>query len=495
MLKRKTIAILFPCSLIALAPLICYAQTHFAVDSYGLAYHYDVHSASFLGAYRYVGALLIRLWTLFFDPIRNPTADVIVFLVVAALSVAALSATIIKILELKSFLGYIVAVASVLISVINVWAVNILTFPECIVLYAFGIMFCFFAVICYFYEKIGKWRFPLSGLLLICSIAIYQQFVSIFMIYTLLLIGAELMLSKEKSAKKALERYLSLLAFLLVCFIVYFAVGYVLRQGAGLGANPRAEFSFAGFVESLKYYVSHQRYLLRGKNFFNSNILRRCYEILGLIWIVAVVCGLFKNGFSVKTLIVLLTFPAAYAAAYLPGLISTHDGVRVVMGLFSVFALFAIGSLAFYRRRWIALCLALLLVFVYGLNIRRDIVMLTEQLSVNADEIALTQKYLDEIKRYEQSGGVEVKTVVFCCDGHIDYLTEKPTGIILMYTLETDWGLAGLLEYVSRGERGFAVIMKTPQELSDLFGETDFSEYDPAAQLRFEGDTLYLCIY
>ena len=480
---------------VALMPLLCFSFPHYTGDSYFIASDYSGHVSAFLGAFRYVGALIIQLWTKFFDPIADPFADAVVFILITALSVTALTRLILIKGKLKGSAALVAVDFSVLISVANFFLVNVLSFPECIHLATFGILICFTGVIVYFHENLKPWiRYIIAGILLISCTAVYQQFLTIFIIFAFLLSAIQLLSDSAATPKKALRTYFCLALFSAICVVIYYGAGIAVQRLLAIPRNPRASFGIGSFFEGILYYLTHQRGILGGKDYFKTPVLRRCFEILALLWGISAAIHIKTHGLKLKTALVLLTFPAAYFSSFLVGTISDPGGIRVILGLFSVFALFACSGLVLSEKRLLALCFAGLTVFVFSLNIYMDLQMFTRQAALNANELVLARQYLSEIDRYETETGKKIRVVAFCTDEETDAVLPVEFGKGDGSALTYDWGVEGIFRFVSGG-RTISTRLCTEEEKSYYFGDKEWTVYAPEEQLRFENNTLFLCVY
>ena len=183
-IKEDILLLLF--NFLALSPFICFSFQHFSIDSYG--------------------SMNILLGD---NPVINPVLDAFVFIVLAAISASILSRFILKKLGTNSILSGFIVNLSVLISITNIWFTNILTFPECVFATAIGVLLCFLSLTVYFGNKFKKpIRLLLSGILLVCSTAVFQQFLVVFIIYAVLLTSIEFIEKNEQKAKQVIITYL-----------------------------------------------------------------------------------------------------------------------------------------------------------------------------------------------------------------------------------------------------------------------------------------------
>ena len=485
--NNKKIIGLYLINVLALMPLLCFAFQHFSVDTYLLASEngIDVHINAFIGSFRYVGALIHKVWNLLGQaPISNPLLDIAIFVLVVALVTTKLSNFIYIQLKQKSTLSYIIVNLSVLVSVTNVWFVNILTFPECIFATAIGVLLCFFAIIVYF----SKQNIPgkiISALLLICSTAIYQQFLVVFIIYAILLCSIKLKNSDNSKTKDTVFEYLKLILLILVSGIIYYGIGIGVQKLFSVAANERVALSLDSMLNNLIYFITKQHSYLKGRGFFDTEILTLCYVIVGTIWVVAFICHIKKNKLNFKSVCLFLSYIVAYGSSFLMGIVSISRVARTMFGLFTVFALFTIGTILLINRRFVKYILASVLFIVFALNMYANIEMSLELREINTQEIMLAEQYLYEIEEYEKSENVVVNNIEFCTDVNPKISDNS--------SLRFDYSFSGLMGYISG--RDFIVTQVENTEMKSNFVEKDWDGFIADEQLIFENDTLYVCIY
>ena len=481
--KRRTIG-LYLINILALMPLLCFAFQHFSTDTYVyLADGLNGHCIQWISCFRYFGALISKISFLFGDnPIVSPFFDVIFFILTVALSITFFSRFVYRQLEKKSRLNYIIINVSVLISVTNVWFINILTFPECIFPTAVGVVLCFTAIYIYFSKQniAGK---VISAVLLICSTAIFQQFLVVFLIYSVLLCGIKLN-NANSTAKAVIIEYLKLIAIILISGIIYYGVGICVQKLFSVVANERASLKIDTIIENLIYFITHQHSYLKGRGVFDSEILTLCYLIVGAVWFVAFIYHIKKDKINFKNLCLFLSYFVAYASSFLMLTITTSRVCRAVFGLFTVFALFSIGSILLMNKRIVKYILALTLVFVVALNMYANLEMSLDQREVNTQDMMIAEQYLYEIEKYEKAENVVVDKIEFCSDVNPEISVDS--------ALNNFYSFRSLMTYISG--RDFYVTEMTNEEIRKSFEEKDWDILVEEEQLIFEEDTLYVCV-
>lgn len=484
--NNKKIIGLYLINVLALMPLLCFAFQHFSIDTYGyLNDSLDGHCIQWISCFRYFGSLISKVWFMLGNySVENPLLDAVVFIIAVALSTTLLSMYIYKKLNQKSISSYLIVNISVLISVTNVWFVNILTFPECIFATAIGVVLCFSAIIVYFSKQkiLGK---IISALLLICSTAIFQQFLVVFIIYAILLCSIKLKNSDNSKTKDTVFEYLKLILLILVSGIIYYGIGIGVQKLFSVAANERVALSLDSMLNNLIYFITKQHSYLKGRGFFDTEILTLCYVIVGTIWLVAFICHIKKNKLNFKNICLFLSYIVAYGSSFLMGIVSTSRATRTMFGLFTVFALFTIGTILLINKRFVKYILASVLLIVFALNMYANIEMSIEQRELNTQEIMLAEQYLYEIEEYEKAENVVVNNIEFCTDVNPKISDNS--------SLRFDYSFDSLMGYISG--RDFIVTQVENTEMKSNFVDKDWDVFIADEQLIFENDTLYVCIY
>ena len=178
---QHLILVLF--NMLILIPLLSFGGENYSIDSYSILLDQNEHINNFIGAYRFFGALVYRGVMLFgHNPILNATPDTIIFIVTASIMTSMMVLTVIQKSGTNSLLSLGMLDIAVMVSILNVWFCDLLSFPECIILTAVGIALCFGAVIVYVRSETYR-SCIISGILLICATAVYQQFISMYAIF------------------------------------------------------------------------------------------------------------------------------------------------------------------------------------------------------------------------------------------------------------------------------------------------------------------------
>lgn len=470
-------------------PCIVFGGSNFSVDSYGILLDgADVHISAFIGSFRYFGAFIYKILSILnHNPIINSTLDIIfyVLLVPAIISLVVIEFN--KCLESSDKLSVIAINLGVIISVYNVWFCDILSFPECIIITAIGITLCFSSLIILIRSRKTLNCF-LSVFLLVLATAVYQQFISVFAILAIAFCGIYSFKNHDK--KLILLNYFKTAAVIVVSGIIYFILGKLFVNCFGLKANERMALSIPSIIENIKYFISHQHSFLKGRGFFDTEILTFSFVIIGFVWLVTLIFDWIKNKDTFKTFIVALSYAAAYFSAYLSGVLSTSHATRTMFPLFSIFSLFIIGILSLKPKKHIKILLSIALSVILFINIFKVVTYENGLKKQNqADELWVTQ-VVDCIVEYEEEKGTTIEKIYYGYDDQNDMNVDESYTISATYV---KYALKSIFEVYSDSEYTF--VKMNDDECKNLFGNNDWNEFDADEQLIFRDNELYICCY
>lgn len=415
----------------------------------------------------------------------NPTLDIVIFLVIASFVITLLLTLIESIFEesANKYLYFCIFEFSLLVTVVNVWYSDILTFSECICFDAIGLLFCFLSVYI-FARKNSLVNYIVSSVLFVGAAACFQQFISVFSIYTILILCIKQVQSEKKRIKELVFFYVKPCIFIIVNSAIYYFVGVLLQKAFNVAPNSRASMSIKTIIDNSIYFIKNQHSFLKGKGFFSTEILTICYLAVAVIFVISLVMFWRKTRQTAKTIFIGLSFMAAYVAAYLPGLVSTSHGTRTICALFSVFALFAIGAVALYKNKVLSIVLACILILVFALNIYKTVDMGINQIIGNTKEAEYADSVAYTIEKYEKKNKVAVDNIGITYDKHSDAEGEA---------LYLDYAIKPLLQIHISNDICF---VETPEGIvNTYFSEKDWQNFDAEEQIVFDNNTAYICIY
>ena len=478
---------LYIINVLCLSPIMIYGGQNFSIDSYGIVLDYNTHLNAFIGSYRWFGAFVYKLYYDMFkhNPILDSTIDCVVYIVFVAAIVLCLSYTIYSLINKKNALTYVIINLSVLISVLNVWFCDILSFPECVFITAIGVFLCFSALIVFI--KIPNIKgYILSALLIILSTGVYQQFLFVFTIYIVAICSFYIVKNKETTLKQLFLRYIKPVVLIIMSGGLYFAIGKIAQLVLDVEPNSRVALSISSIIENCFYFAKNQHSYLKGRGFFYSELLTMCFLAVSFIWFVITIVDWKKNKNTLKTISLWLSYAAAYISAYAPGILSTSHAARAMFALFAVFSLFVIGTLVVTDSKYVkaALCAILCVVLVANtfVFVEREI----NQKKQNEVDRIWAEQIIENMEEYENEYE-EIKQIYYCYDSTTDIAVFAETAVYQRYSLEA------MINYYS--DRGFKAKEMSLEEKEKYFGNKEWTEINIEEQLIFVDDSLYLCCY
>ncbi|MCR5782430.1 MAG: glucosyltransferase domain-containing protein [Clostridia bacterium] len=479
----------------ALLPLCVFNGELWSVDSPSiLLYGKGVHIGMFLDSYRYFGALIAQLYSFTgHNPIANCLPDAILFIILAATGTTVLVACVADHLKIRLWLPVIALDLAAVLAVENVWFCEILTFPESIFLSAIGLLMCFAAVI-FFIRYRTVPGIILSAVCLILATAVYQQYIVVFTIFVIAVLGCEILGKENPSAKTAVIKYAGAAALILVSGAVYFLSAKAITNATGHNGDYRTELGPADILENIKYYILRQHSFLKGRGAFKTEIMTVSILFVAALWFVLFAVYVMKKKRPGAGIIVLAAFAAAYCSGYLPGIISKSHDTRVVFGLFSVFFLFVCGIVCLNKSKWIAPVVSCVLAAIFAANVFAIVRMANDQKKQNKADLEAAVAITQAIEDHEKNSGVTVTDIYYCYDTNQDKVSA--------WTLFSfDFSMQSILtlksgKYTPGSGEVIYKVSEMPESIREqYFAGKDWKELDLSEQLIFAGDTAYLCVY
>ncbi len=467
-------------NVLAISSLLVFGGQNYSIDSYSVLLDSNVHINNFISAYRYFGALLYKgILALGHNPIVNSTIDIIFFVLVVPIFITLLVKVMSNNLKKEDSLSLFIIDLSIIVSIVNVWFCDILSFPECVTITGVGVSLCLLAV-CVIDKSQSFVHCLISCVLLICSTAVYQQFISVYVVFVVALFGLK---TKDKNDFKSLfNNYYKPAMVAVISGISYFVIGKIILNYTGLQENSRIALSLEQIIENLIYFATHQHSYLKGRGFFSTELLTILFLLIGIVWFLCVVTDWLKNRKNLKTIVLLMSYAVAYVGTYLSGVLSLSHAARAMFPLFSVFGLFAVGTVAFTNKKIIKGLTLLIVVIALGMNIfkitEREVALKKQ----NTEDSIWASQVIYEIEKYEQENKTTVSVIEICNDVEVSSAVRS-----------TAFARKAILDL--SGNREFLYKSMSEEKCEECFGNKNWSVFDADEQMVFEGETLYLCCY
>lgn len=474
-------------NIMMLMPAIIYGGQNFSIDSYGIMLDKQTHISAFIGSLRWFGAFVYDVYYFLFrhNPIINSTIDCIIFVLLVAVSIFFLTKKLCKLLRENGILSTLIIDVSVVVSVINVWFLDILSFPECVFISSIGFILCFSAIYVFMIAK-SLWQYILVSVLLVLSTGIYQQYICIFTIYVIAICGINMIKDHIKTFKEIFLIYIKPVVIIVTSGVIYLITGKIVQYIFSIEPNSRIALNISSIIENCIYYIKHQHSYLKGRGYFETELLTICFLFTGVICAILVIKEWIKNKNTLKTLVLGLSIICAYCSAYLPGILSTSHSHRAMFALFAIFALFALVSLALSDQRIIRSMLLVVLAVVFCAN---AIVSIQSELQLkkqnDADKVWCEQ-VIEEIEEYERTEQT-INNIYYCYDSNVDIAVYTQSAVTQNYSLRAMINMFA--------ERTFTVKEMAETEKELYFNNKEWTDINTQEQIVFVDDTAYLCCY
>ena len=491
---RQPLLPLFTVNLIILfAAMIVYGGENYSADSYGIFLSPHGHEDTFLGSYRFFGALLYFLYSFSgHNPVLNADIDVVLAVLITAFASSCLTVALYETLNKYSaakqgIFSMIALDGVVLITATNCWFINLYTFPECIFITAMGLALCYFSIIAFAWGK-GIAHYIVSGILAFCATGVYQQFISVFFIYAAAIATVQLREKQKPGFWQIVRHYLPVVCVTAASGVLYYTAAVFACKLFGASPNSRIAMNAASFLENVVYFATHQHSYLKGWGYFKTEFLTAFYLLFGLLWLIGTVVDFFRRKEFLRSLFSVLVCAAAYCSAYIPGLVSTSHTMRTMFAVFSAFALFTVGILAVYKSRAVKAAVAALSAILVVVGVMKGREVELRQKTINANSATYITRVFDAIEDYRDSSGVRIKEVVYAYDKEASM--EDTDYIYIPYCLHFMMRLWG----ERLGYEGLWPLSADDATVARYLQE-DYTEFDPDTQLIFDGDRLLLVVY
>lgn len=480
--------LLYVGNIVFLSPIMIFGGQNFSIDSYNVLLSAQDHTTSFVGSYRWFGAFLYRAYLATFghNPILDSTIDSFLFILASAVVFLTLSISIYRLIADKSILTYFAINLSVVLTVLNVWFCNILSFPECIFITTIAVILCFGAIIIFLKIQTIK-GCVLSAILIVLATGVYQQFLFVFTIYVIAICSIDVFKKDEITFAELFKRYIKPIILIFVSGAIYFTIAIVVQKALGVNPIDRTASGLSKIYENIIYYATHQHSYIKGRGYFDSEIMTVCFLTIFIVWLTAIFIEWLKNKNTLKTVVVCASFICGYVSAYATVLISEAHSLRGLFPLFSIFALFTIGSLGLIKKGYtvkVGLCAVLITALVANavVSVKNEINLKKQ----NDVDQSWSEQIIEEIKKYEKDGQ-EIKQIYYCYDDNIDLSEYEESAVCYNYSLRS------MLNFYS--SRNLKIIEMPFQEKTIYFKDKNWNNINVEEQLVFVNDSLYLCCY
>lgn len=373
---------------------------------------------------------------------------------------------------------------------INPCFVDYFQFPECNIVYSFGLILSITSADMLFNEKYSYIkRFINSALILVITVGIYQPIINYFLLLGLLITWKTYINNFDTDKKTALMK---LIKNITSCIMIYFtsSILQLILTSIG-GSNRRISKSYLqNLITVIKTQVSLWTLQTTGKKTY-------IYIILFCITIAFLLILLYKKysvNLGIPLIVLFILYSGLYIASFAthiiaePWLSQRTTSIFYAHIVLILYAIYTISEIS-YNKIIISISGILVCIFIYRSN---DLAI--QNIRTNAHDEQIVYAVSQYIDSYELENQTVINNIAIA---HDKYVTWSYPDISASYDLNVrvwcyTWAISGLIHQYT-GEL-YNIIPMEASKADKLFGDKDWSyfNYD---QLYAEGDTLYMMIY
>lgn len=455
---------------------------HYATDTYNNIYNLNTNWQLSVGRYSiYILQTLFNL--LGISLIKYQQIFMLLSIFILSVSLICMFELIKRININKEVNGRVIWL-SLLLSIINVYILELFLFPEYSFYNSLGILTCICSICYLFKNKMLSYFF--SFIFLVISLGFYQENISIFVISSLFLI-----LQKREITYKNI--------FKIGCIVSLSAIFNIITQKllSAMGiidyAARDTTFGIKNIIDNIKIILSNQKDIL----ITNSSLLIPGIFVISLfiLLLLVFIVDMDKNKINIIQLIFVMCI--SYISVYAPHYIAENVWLspRTIYPLY-----FFVGFLGIYlansaRKIYINITSVILIVLL-GVNIWSIQGIILDHFSTNKIDQEYAFNIYMEIKSYEEKTGITIENIATINDmvpSWKNHFIRYYSHNVNERAFINDWSDVSLLNYVS--SRNFKKIEMDPLVYKKYFEGKDWNYYNPQEQLYFDGSTLYWCKY
>ena len=373
---------------------------------------------------------------------------------------------------------------------INPCFVDYFQFPECNIIFSFGLILVIISAKSLFNDNYGIFRKHIqSALMLIITVGIYQPLINYFVLLGLLLIWNKFVSTFETDKKNA---FIELARNLISCISVYLSASILqLIVTSIFHSNQRIS---RDYIQNITTVIKSQASLWKMQSTGNKTYL---YILLFCSATVLLIIQLYKKYSShlpVPFVVLLTLYAGLYISSFATHIVAEPWlSQRTTSVFYSHIVLILYASYTVLDKELhigiIGIASILICLFIYRSNN-----LSIQTIKNNAYDEQIVYNVMEFIDAYESKNQVSVNNIAISRD---KYVTWAYPGIHSSYDLNVrawcyTWAVSGLIHQYTG--RLYNVVPMEPEKKSAIFGDADWSRFN-YDQLYAEGDTLYMLVY
>ena len=238
---------------------------------------------------------------------------------------------------------------------------------------------------------------------------IFQQFFCLFAVYAIAICCKRIEDNRDGGLKNVIATIYKPLSVWVISGVGFYSFARIGVALANVEPNERTSNGISELIENGLHIIRNGHSYVKGRGFFETEILTLCFCITTLLFIGALAYRIFiekKTGWYILFLSVCAVFCSILAA-----LLSGNRGTRAMFPLFAMYGFAALVAPRGYKslsRKGIASVLLVVLL----LNVSKTVECEINLKKINTLDNLWAKHVVTEIKEYEQNTGIRVKKVV-----------------------------------------------------------------------------------
>ncbi len=261
-----------------------------------------------------------------------------------------------------------------------------------------------------------------------------------------------------------------------------------------LQGNDRISLSFEAIANKALFFIDKQKLYLSGRGYYDSKIMLYFFMLFFVILVVSLFIYAFKKKKYLNAAIAFICVIITYCLVYVPGIITTADGVRPLFVLYTMFFVVSCVVLACIKNNRLLTVFSALLIILLSVNIAKTVECEVNLKKMNIMDANWAQAVIADIEDYEKTQGITIENVSICSDM---YPNGNYAGTsYLESALRIGYGRENLFILRSQEkERHFNIIQTSNEMYDQYFAGKNWDSFSGTEQIVYIEDTVYICCY
>lgn len=470
-------------------------RQHFSNDTY--INMLNSHPAINLQTGRPISYIVMEFFVeiLKLNPAVHQELFTIIFILATAICSTVLYKLILNNLDSIDIMTQIVTLLIINLTFINVYILEFYLFPEGILLFTVGLITVTISIQ-FIVGDLSIKNIIISFIFLFISLNTYQIYISFFIIYSLTII---LIKNEFRMNKNSIKCFACIFANGFIASILNILLLYIFEYYGIATKNSRS------IVLTLESLFNHFKVLfknvqaeiwIKGSGFM-PNGLMLIFLLLGLSLLLYTVYKIKLN--TVGKILILLVLIINYCINFVPHIItdSIWTAPRTITGIFAFLSAIFLLVIKLNKNRVVNKIIVFAIAIFIAVNYYQIQSITINHVSSNKIDKEIITMINNYVCRYEKENNIEVKKVAIGHDINPTYGYYGNVNYILYDTnlraLVVSWADIYAINYYTG--RDLIKVEMDEEIYNEYFKDKDWTYFDPAEQMVFYNDTLYLMVY